>query len=367
MRTLGIYVSQIEHQHNLREQVNEQRFYRNLCERCAQAGIRAFLLTPEDIQSKQPQSTIRGWRWDEPRKMWVQQAYAIPPYIYNRMTLPPGPAAHRARELLNRLLRNSRAVLVQRPIPGKWRMHQVLRRHVRLRRYLPAGARLRNLRQLLQWLRAHSAVILKPIGGAEGRGVLLLSREADGQWSVRGRTISNEHIHRTFAASEQRACLRWLHAQIKGQKYMLQQALELQTKAGEPYDLRAFTQRSRAGEWRLRGLAARIGQVGGITANLAGGARASDARSVLAEQFAPAQVHRILRTIRTLSLTISKYTEKKFGRLCELGLDFGIDRKARIWLIEINGKPGRSIFLRSGQQQIYEDTIDGVIHHVKQL
>mgnify|MGYP003940659699 CR=1 FL=1 len=36
----------------------------------------------------------------------------------------------------------------------------------------------------------------------------------------------------------------------------------------------------------------------------------------------------------------------------ELGLDFGIDRGGRIWLIEGNGQPGRTIFEHMGRMDL---------------
>jgi D-alanine-D-alanine ligase-like ATP-grasp enzyme len=46
------------------------------------------------------------------------------------------------------------------------------------------------------------------------------------------------------------------------------------------------------------------------------------------------------------AILIAEVTEQHVnGPLGELGMDIGVDRSGRVWLFEVNAKPGRHIFL----------------------
>ena len=45
---------------------------------------------------------------------------------------------------------------------------------------------------------------------------------------------------------------------------------------------------------------------------------------------------KIIQTIRDLSAQLPSLLEEGFGRLGELGIDFGVDTKGRVWILEVN-------------------------------
>ena len=49
--------------------------------------------------------------------------------------------------------------------------------------------------------------------------------------------------------------------------------------------------------------------------------------------------------------------ERSYGRLCELALDLAVDRSGDVWLIEINPKPGRNIFLQIQDYDAYRTAV----------
>lgn len=79
------------------------------------------------------------------------------------------------------------------------------------------------------------------------------------------------------------------------------------------------------------------------TSNLHGGGRGKEAQSVLKPFFGSKKSKRIIRECLTLSHLIANTTELDCGRMMKLGIDFGIDVHGRIWLIEVNSRPGRRI------------------------
>ncbi|AIQ40456.1 hypothetical protein R50912_10800 [Paenibacillus sp. FSL R5-0912] len=51
------------------------------------------------------------------------------------------------------------------------------------------------------------------------------------------------------------------------------------------------------------------------------------------------------------------YQEDSFGASCELALDLAIDREGKIYELEVNPKPAREVFARSGVSGTYRKTL----------
>jgi glutathione synthase/RimK-type ligase-like ATP-grasp enzyme len=324
---------------------SEAFFWKTLSERASLFHFTVFFFTSNQVDWKNRK--IHGFYWDLSQQTWNQQTFRYPDFIYDRNFS----YKQRTRATLSRLLTVARAQLLQRQIPGKWRMHQLLLRHPQFSKLLPQTLRLRSYAQIERALLRTNAVLLKPRSGSHGRGIMRIRKrtEAKGGYEITGRDFENQvqqwHTH------DVRHCQK-LKDIMSGRAYLLQPFLKLQTNNEEPYDVRAFTQRTAQGEWLLRGLAVRIGQRGGITANLAGGARARAAPEMLSAQ----QRNRI----RSLSVAISRTLARHFRPCFEFGLDFAVAKNGRLYLLEVNGKPGRDIFRQIQQMKMYEHTVDGV-------
>ncbi|UUZ97792.1 YheC/YheD family protein [Paenibacillus sp. P25] len=81
-----------------------------------------------------------------------------------------------------------------------------------------------------------------------------------------------------------------------------------------------------------------------MTSNLHGGGSALPAADFLAREFGEGKAEALLRELKRLSELLPEALESSHGRLAELGIDYGIDTSGNIWIIEVNSKPGRSIF-----------------------
>ncbi|WP_277714094.1 YheC/YheD family protein [Paenibacillus mucilaginosus] len=55
-----------------------------------------------------------------------------------------------------------------------------------------------------------------------------------------------------------------------------------------------------------------------------------------------------------LAAELPEALEAGYGRFAELGIDFGVDRDGRLWLLEVNSKPGRSVFTLLGDARAAE-------------
>lgn len=319
----------------------EQAFYTRLCKLGRKLGVHVFVFSPLWVNIAQP--GVQAYTWSAEAAGWERRTFPLPDVIYDRSFFPGrNPARYRMhRNAVRRLLRVKDIPYLGRGLKGKWEVLRFLRRVPELRPYLPITERVRDWSLVSRRLAEWGQLFLKPEHGSHGKGVLHISASA-GAYSVRGRDHSNTPIAYRFTDS--RLLTAWLRRFAGARSYLCQEYLMLSTKNGAAYDIRSLVQKNGSGMWELTGMAVRLGRAGSVTSNLHGGGHAQELHAFLSQEFGVKQAERMVNTLRELSRRIPPALEACNGRMAELGLDMGIDQDGRIWIIEVNSKPGRSVF-----------------------
>lgn len=219
---------------------------------------------------------------------------------------------------------------------NKWTIQQHLLKSERIVPHLLPTQRMRTIADAFEFAGEHGAIMIKPINGKGGQGILRLAR-TDRGWSLRANGKSAVHgTERTIA----RVLRVW---KSKG-GCVLQRWIDIRNDKGRVFDIRSLVQKNGEGRWQTTGMAVREGRAGSITSNLKSGGRAFDADMYLRRLFGDERAGQLLAGIAELSCHIPEHLEAANGkRLAEFGLDFAVDREGSLWLIEANIKPGRSI------------------------
>lgn len=359
--------------------------FRRLGEAGDALGITVLVFTPEALLAERDSAAmLTGSIYCSRTGDWRQERHPLPGLVYDRTFYASARDLRysgAARRKLNRL----GIPLLQRMLPGKWEVQQVLATSAELSPHLPPtdlygkGVRRRLARQ--------GAVFLKPDCGSQGKGCAVLTLHKHGSeqvrearedskenrgsiesndhadhaeravslspviplFSAKGRDKRNQPFSLTFADSRETST--WLAGFTARTRYLVQDYLHLTARDGRVYDIRSLIQKDGAGVWTITGMAARHGSPGSATSNLHGGGMAEEAERCLAHSFGTDQARRLLRSLAALSLHAAHTLEEHYGPLAELGLDFGIDHDGHIWLIEANSKPGRSVFRLIGDRK----------------
>ncbi|PWW41062.1 MULTISPECIES: YheC/YheD family protein [Paenibacillus] len=251
-------------------------------------------------------------------------------------------------------------------LPGKWKVYRALSADTRLRDLLAPTTLLQSDTLWEQWLaRWPKGIFFKPVSGTHGKDTFRLYREDQHtSWIMEGRNTRNELVHRTFERRQDVSA--WLDSHKAGKKMILQPYLEL-SHQGRPFDVRALVQKNGHGRWSLTGCMVREGPAGTLTSNLHGGGKAYPVYPYLLERYGSEQSNALLETIRQTAARIPTLLESRFGRLAELGLDFGADVHGRLWLIEVNSRPGRSSFAEAGDPRMYSLTYTRPLAYARYL
>ncbi|CAG7631147.1 YheC/YheD family protein [Paenibacillus allorhizosphaerae] len=346
-----------------------RNFYRRLCLIGRRFGLNVFVFTSQGIDWSASQVT--GYSYDPQSRQWISQPCPLPLIVYDRCFFSSKRQYAEYRSVLSRLKEHPSARLLGNGLKGKWTVQQLLLSDGRFDRHLPHTEVLRSMRTLTAWLQERREAILKPQGGSQGRGVLHVrragadAREGAASFTVRGRDARNHSIEHRFADAG--AMLRWLRRFVGQRNYLLQQYLPLQSRSGTAYDVRALAQKNGAGRWQLTGMAVRRGQEGSLTSNLSGGGTVEPAADFLAREFGRARASELIDELTQLSADLPQALESRHGRLVELGIDFGVDSDGNIWILELNSKPGRSIFTYLHDDQARLDAAANPLRYARYL
>ncbi len=109
-------------------------------------------------------------------------------------------------------------------------------------------------------------------------------------------------------------------------------------------------EKNEAGEWNTVGKAVRRGYKHGLLANLSGGSDALTFDSWF-EDIPKKQQVVLLDDVFSITQSVPYYLDERYGPLFELGLDICLAKDGRIWILDINSKPGRKSILRVSPEQ----------------
>ncbi|MFE9273878.1 YheC/YheD family protein [Paenibacillus glucanolyticus] len=345
----------------------EKEFLRELSLRGRKLGMQVFVFCPDDAFAADDAGSrsdrIKGYCYG-PDQQWSSGSFPLPDIIYDRGLHRNGEETAAASESLNRMLqRGSR--LWSRGLPGKQKVHQLLKHSAALRPYLPATLSYTGDKSLNRALLAFgSGIFMKPSGGSQGRHTLCISWIDELHVKLQGRDRINRMFEQTIPLEKMND---WVRRFTGRRRFIIQPFLKLHNRNGEPYDIRSLVQKNDRGLWSITGIAVRQGAVQGLTSNLHGGGTAYPALPYLTSDFGEEKALKIIQTIRELSAQLPSLLEEGFGRLGELGIDFGVDMSGRVWILEVNSKPGRRAFTLTGDGDAARLSVEHPIQYARYL
>lgn len=343
----------------------EAGFCRKLCLIGSKQGLTVYVFCPSSIRADR--ESVLGFMIEN--GVWKKRLFPPPDIVYDRFFARDHRQRERKRRALSVLSQIRPFAYLARGLTGKWRVYRALEKFPAIASYLPETSTYDSPSQLSFWLDSHRGdAFLKPQNGTHGKHTLHVSvpRSKDrDRLSVIGRDGQNEVLRHLFKTRKEG--LEWIDRFTGGRPFLIQPYLDLNTSAGEPFDIRVLMQKNDKGAWELTGMAARVGPKHALTSNLHGGGRAYRALPLLIREFGEHAAGKIHDLIRELSMTIPFSLESHFGRLAELGIDFGVDRKGGVWVLEVNSKPGRSSFFRIGEPLSAKKAIENPILYARYL
>jgi glutathione synthase/RimK-type ligase-like ATP-grasp enzyme len=335
-------------------------FYRRLCLLGAKNGLSVYVFFPNGVDWEK--HAVTGYSYDDRANTWRRGRFPLPDLVYDRCFFSNRRQYREYREQMRRFRACKAVLFLGYGLKGKWDVYQMLLREKELQHYLPETVPLTGRKSLVSWFQKRHDACLKPQGGTHGKGVLHAHcNRSTGLYTVKGRDHNNGTICRTFDSFL--AFLQWIETFTAGRKYLVQRYLMLTTAEGDVFDIRSLVQKDANGHWQLTGMAVRRGQHGSFTSNLHGGGTVEEVKPFLIRQFGVSKAADILAELERLSRKLPFVLERRHGRLAELGLDLGVDIHGRIWVLEANSRPGRSVFAKIHNREARRNSLANPIRY----
>lgn len=305
------------------------------------AGVKLVLFSPGSI-SFNPDKLI-GMAYNHRLHRWEAAPSPLPDIIYDRLVGGSPNHTREADKVRHELNRRGVIKLNAQSYFDKLDLYETLSRCDRVAPHLPPTSKFKGPETLLEMFQRSSRLYVKAADGRRGKQVVQIARNPQGDYYYR---YFNERLFsgKTTALPALVKIIR----QVTGpKKAIVQKAIDLVQVNGQLMDLRGEMQRNARGELEIVAILVRLGQKGSpITTH---------GDSYQFEDFFHTRLNRSREEIALLKGKIIDFlyavydcVERAYGPFGEMAIDFGLDRRGRIWLFECNAKSMKVSLLKSG-------------------
>lgn len=218
---------------------------------------------------------------------------------------------------------------------GKWTKHRILQKNIWLQPYLPE-TKLFTWNSFKYFLQKYGEAMIKPSLGSLGKRIHKVTKLSDNEFLVHGGTEQKKF-------KEMFETYQYVLQRVSKKKNIIQQVIPLAEKGGQPFDVRVMIQRFKhSTKWEVTGMAVKVAMNNYFITN----APKEIMEIEKGLELLPEHVEKenILKQLELLSLHIGNVLIHHYPKYTEMGIDFGIDKEGRIWIIEVNMKPMIAIF-----------------------
>ncbi|WP_409345070.1 YheC/YheD family protein [Paenibacillus sp. MBLB4367] len=219
---------------------------------------------------------------------------------------------------------------MSRAIASKWVKQSVLQKNEAVAKHIPETCFYRH-DQLQLMLDKHGMVVLKPVIGTGGGGLLRVEKNENGYLCSQG---SRNVTLKSFGA-----VVGFVNRRRRRRRYLIQQGIHLASINGRPIDYRVKLVKLPSGKWQIRAIVGRLARRGLFVTNLCKGGELLKFAKALSGSLPEQPVADKKRELKTLSYTCVKLMEHAFPGVGELGFDFALDQSGQPWLLEVNTRP----------------------------
>jgi len=315
--------------------LNEKDYFTGLARYGFSKSVRSYLLNPDKMDVEK--GTAIGLVYSPESDDWYEQEFQIPEILYDRLYYRNEQELKSYFPVISRLKSNSNYIFLGYGLPDKWMMYVNFRKNPHVKPYLPETKLVTDSRDVSKMLDNQTSLILKPLVGAQGRGIYLITKKND---SILVQTIKEKEKIEKEMNKEQ--FLIWTKKLLSFNSYLVQPFLPLRDKFNRAFDIRIFYQRDEAGKWqeRVRGL--RVGKDNFFLSNLSAGGSIHPYDTWKADLPKEMQIF-MDQELADLVRLLLDILDSDYPPLFEVGFDFGIGQDGKVWLLEVNSKPGRTV------------------------
>ncbi|KUO49431.1 MAG: hypothetical protein APF76_08655 [Desulfitibacter sp. BRH_c19] len=219
---------------------------------------------------------------------------------------------------------------------NKWKVYNLLDMSI-LKGYIPDTFLLNDV-NVSELLKKYKLVFIKPSYGYKGKSVYRVELKENGDVHISLHSLAPRFICRKNEDIQQK-----LDEILCGKSFIVQKGVESSQIDHHYYDIRVLVQKNISGEWAVSTMVCRVANE--LYFNTSAYESIYDAEEIIARLFPLKKMKEIvLQSIKEISVNAAQVLEAHNGMMGELSVDFVLDKEMKLWIIEINGKPQKSIY-----------------------
>ncbi len=230
-------------------------------------------------------------------------------------------------------------------IASKWLKHRVLAEYPSIRKHLPETHLYTNA-SLWNTIRRHRSVYLKPVVGSGGNGIIRIIRKNESSFLV-------QKGMNKYPVKSKQSLFRLIRRLTGPKRYLVQQGINMISIQNRPLDYRLLILRPRA-DWEIIGTMGKWAAPGKIVTNFVRGAKPINLCSSLKRSigYNNGECANMEERINLLGMGVAKTLGNRY-RMRDLGLDIAIDKRGRLWILEVNTGPFYKLFRYHHNRSLY--------------
>jgi hypothetical protein len=289
-------------------------------------GVELLYFSPKAVNFDERK--INGYMYINGK--WQKTESPFPDIIYN--TGSPAKLA-RSSEIINKLKID--IPFTTYSIGNKMRVYERLKKAGEFSKYIIPSEYIHSTRSFFNSLNVYRKIVFKPVDGHKGQGVYFIEKIRD-QFHLQAGTENYMYEFdemRNFVSTK-------LHEAV----YLAQPYINSKTKSGIAYDIRLHVQKNGEGKWVITAIYPRFGPSGSIVSNINSGGSTNYLEPFLRQEFSD-EYFDVKRYLEHFSIQLAEHMDKiqqeYFSEtIDELGIDVGLDDMKKIWIYEVNWRPG---------------------------
>lgn len=305
---------------------------KKLVEANKEANTTLIFFTHDDVDLHR--KTVSGTYFNESEKVWERDLFPLPDVIYVR-----GGSGSKIRDLLEQF--DELGIKRINPIHAfnKGELYEQLNHDDKVRPFLPQTENVEDMEEIKSMIRKLGKVYVKARRGRKGTKVMRIEKRARGNY-VYSYSILGRLVRKQVNSMES------LEQAVKGffgdRKVIVQKAIDLVTvKSNRLVDFRAELQRNKQGKIDIVGICIRIGRKNSPITTHSEAFRYDDYLKKLFPRYSAQQINALKNKIKAFLIDVYTGVEKQYGKFGEIGIDFAVDKKGKIWLIECNAQSAK--------------------------
>ncbi|WP_053365723.1 YheC/YheD family endospore coat-associated protein [Bacillus sp. FJAT-27245] len=309
-------------------------------------GVNFFYFTPGKVNLDKKQ--IVGLFYEKGR--WVEREVGYPDVIFNA----GGTLTSKQDEIVDAL--EKEIPFTSHAIGDKMSVYYRIKKSGKFSQYLIPSEKVERIQTIFLYLNNYNSIIIKPVSGAKGEGIIFVEKRGENY------SLKADDIEHNFSKEELDDWIAELL--IRDEEYLVQPFIRSETKRGLAFDFRLHVQKNGQGKWVNTAIYPRIADTG-VVSNISYGGYTSILDGFLRKQF-DEEFYNVKRYLENFAIQFSTHFDSLYDEpLDELGIDIGMDENQKIWLYEVNWRPGAPVLFYL-EMDIAKRAIEYAVYLAKQ-